>query len=75
MFPPQRRGHVGLTLSAECTGLMLAHRLRRWANIIPVLGYCVVATLNVGQRHRQRANINSALVQSIVPAPPAWSTD
>ena len=39
-------------------GLMLAHRL-------------FVATLNVGQRHRRRANINPALVQSIVPVPPA----
>ena len=56
---------------------MLAHRQRRWANIIPVLGYHVVlgATLYVGQPHRRRANINSALVQSIVPVPPAWSTD
>ena len=53
--------------------LMLAHRLRRWANISPVLGYPVMfgATLNVGQRHRRRANINPALVQSIVPVPPA----
>ena len=43
-------------------GLLLAHRLRRWANINPVLGYCVVldATLNVSQRHRWRANINPA---------------
>ena len=34
----------------------------------PVLGYRVVfdATLNVGQRHRLRANINPAFVQSIV---------
>ena len=49
--------------------LMLAHRLRRWAIIIPVLGYRVVfsATLNVGQRHRQWANINPVLVQSIMP--------
>ena len=41
-------------------GLMLALRLRRWANISPVLGYPVVlgATLNVGQRHRRRTNIN-----------------
>ena len=29
------------------------------------------ATLNVGQRHRRRANINPALVQSIVTVPPA----
>ena len=54
-------------------GLMLAHRLWGWANISPVFGYCVVfsVTLNVGQRHRRRANINPALVQSIVPVPPA----
>ena len=47
-------------------GLLLAHRLRRWANISPVLGYRVVfdATLNVGQRHRRRANINPALASS-----------
>ena len=52
---------------------MLAHCLQCWANINPVLGYHVVfgATLNVGQRHRQRANINPALVQSILPVPPA----
>ena len=45
-------------------GLLLAHRLRRWANISPVLGYRVVfdATLNVGQHHRRRANINPAFV-------------
>ena len=50
------------------TGLMLAHSIRRWASISPVLGYRVVfgATLNVGQRHRRRANINPALFQSIV---------
>ena len=44
-------------------GLLLAHRLRRWANISPVLGYRVVfdATLNVGRRHKRRANINPAL--------------
>ena len=51
-------------------GLLLAHRLRRWANISPVclLGYRVLfdATLHVGQRQRQRANINPAFVQSIV---------
>ena len=53
--------------------LLLAHLLRRWANISPVLGYCVVfdATLNVGQHHRRRANINPAVVQSIVTVPPA----
>ena len=41
-------------------GLMLAHRLQRRPNIGPVLSYRIVfgATLNVGQRHRQRANIN-----------------
>ena len=43
-------------------GLLLADRRRRWANISPLLGYLVVfdATLNGGQRHRQRANINPA---------------
>ena len=58
-------------------GLLLAHRLRRWPNISPLLGYCVVlgATLNVDQRHTRRANINTALIQSIVPVPSAWSTD
>ena len=57
-------------------GLMLPHPLRRWPNIIPVLSYRVVfgVTLNVGQRHRIRANINPALVQSIVPVPSAWIT-
>ena len=57
-------------------GLLLAHHLRRWANISPVLGYRDVfdATLNVGQRHRRRANINPAFVQSIVLIlQPAWS--
>ena len=41
-------------------GLLLAHRLQRWANISPVLGYRVLfdCTLNVGQRHSRRANIN-----------------
>ena len=54
-------------------GLLLAHRLRRWANISPVLDYRVVfdATLNVGQRHRRRANINPPLIQSIVTLTPA----
>ena len=65
-------------------GLMLAHRLGRWANISLVLGYHVVfgAALNVGRRHRRRANINPALVQSIVPilyrqhaGKAEWSTD
>ena len=53
------------------------HGLWRWANISPVLGYPVMfgAKLNVGQRHRRLANINPALVQSIVPVPSAWSTD
>ena len=48
------------------TRLLLAHCLQRSANISPVLGCRVVfdATLNVGQRHRWRANINPALVQS-----------
>ena len=47
---------------------MLTHRLRRSANLGPVLGQLIVfgATLNVGQRHRPRANINPALVQSIL---------
>ena len=46
---------------------MLAHRLRRSSNISPVLGYRVVfgATLNVGRRHRRRANINPALAESV----------
>ena len=54
-------------------GLLLAHRLRHWVNISPALGYCVVfgTTLNVGQRHRWRANISPASVQSIMPLPPA----
>ena len=58
-------------------GLVLAHRLRCWPNISPVLGYRVVfsTTLNVGQRHRRWANFNQALVQSIVLVPQAWSTD
>ena len=49
---------------------MLAHCLRHGANISPVSGHCVVfgPTLNVGQRHRRRAIINLALVQSIVHA-------
>ena len=53
-------------------GLLLAHRLRRSTTISPVLSYRVVfdATLNVGQRHRRRANINPPLVQSIVTVPP-----
>ena len=41
---------------------MLAHCLRRRASISPVLGYVTY----VGQRHRRRANINPALVHSIV---------
>ena len=56
-------------------GLLLAHHLRYWANISPVLGYRVVfdATLNVGQRHWQQANINPGFVQSIVLIlQPAW---
>ena len=53
----------------QCWANMLAHRLRRWPNISPVLDYRVVfsARMNVGQRHRRRANINPALAQSIVP--------
>ena len=36
--------------------------------ISPVLGYRVMfdATLHVGQRHRRRASINPAFIQSIV---------
>ena len=47
---------------------MSGYCLRRWANISLVLGYPVVfdATLDVGQSHRQRDNINPALVQDIV---------
>ena len=43
-----------------------------WANISLVLGYRVVfdATLHVGQSHKRRANMNPALVQSIVTVPP-----
>ena len=59
-------------------GLMLAHCLRRRASISPVLVYVTY----VGQRHRQRANINPALVHSIVTVPyhqhagtAEWSTD
>ena len=46
------------------SGLLLAHRLRRWANIHPVLSYRVVveATLNVGHRRRRRTSINPAFV-------------
>ena len=49
---------------------MLAHRS---ANISPVSGYrlAIGATLNVDQRHRRRANINPALVKSILLVPPA----
>ena len=47
-------------------GLLLTHRLRRWANIRQVLNYRVVfdSTLNVSQRNRRRANINPALASS-----------
>ena len=50
---------------------MLAHRLLRSARISPILGYRVVfgAPLNVGQRHRRRANINPALVQGYASPP------
>ena len=47
-------------------GLLLAHRLRRWANTQYYYRVVFDATLNVGQRHRLRANINPAFVQSIV---------
>ena len=55
---------------------MMAHRLQRLHNISPVLGYRLVfgATLNVGQRHRRRANINPALVQRPGHCVRAWST-
>ena len=45
-------------------GLLLANPLQCWADISSVLGYPVLfdATLNVGQRHRRRANINPAFV-------------
>ena len=68
--------HAGGQTRWRNAGLLLARRLRRWANISPVLGYRVVfnATLNVGQRHRRRANINPAFVQSIMLVlQPAWS--
>ena len=53
-------------------GLLLAHCVRRSANISAVLGHRIVfdATLNVGQRHRRRANINLALGHSIVTVTP-----
>ena len=49
-------------------GFMLAHRLRRWANISPVLGYRVMlgAMLNEGQCHRRWGNIYPVSFQSIV---------
>ena len=52
-------------------GLLLAHCLQRLANISPVFSYRVLfdVTLNLGQRHRRRANIKPALVQSIVTVP------
>ena len=58
-----RRSNTRRWLNA---GLLLAHRPRLWANISPVLGYCVMfdATLNVNQRHRRRANINPTLASS-----------
>ena len=54
---------------------------RRWPNAglmycVTVLCYRFVfgAMLHVGQRHRRRANINPALIQSIMPVvQPAWS--
>ena len=53
-------------------GLMLANLLLRWPNISPVLGYRVVfgATLNVGQRHRRRAD-NTSFGSKHVPVLPA----
>ena len=69
-FPLCRLSNTGRSPNA---GLMLAHLLRRWANISPVLGQRLVfgATLNMGQCHRPRAYINPALVQRIVLVPPA----
>ena len=47
-------------------GPLLVHRLQRLANISPVFGYRVVfnVMLNVGQRHRRRANNNPAFASS-----------
>ena len=46
---------------------MLAHHLRRWATISPVLGYPdVFGATRVGQRHRRRTNITPALVHEVV---------
>ena len=36
------------TQGVEPTGLMLDHRLRRWANITPALGQRVVLTVLIG---------------------------
>ena len=49
-FSPSIMQGVKHETLTQC-GLLLAHRLRRWANISPVLGYRVVfdATLNAGQ--------------------------
>ena len=79
----QRWEHVGLTMYAQCfccvvwvcvSHLFLLTQLltQFCASISPVISYCVVfgATLNVGLRHRQQANITPALVQSIMPVPP-----
>ena len=73
----QKGRHIASLLTAyavcvsvcECAGGQTRHVHPMLGNISPVLGYSVVfgARLNVGQRHRRRANINSALVQSIVP--------
>ena len=40
-------------------------------SVCPAYRVMFGATLNVGQRHKRRANINTALVQSIVPVRPA----
>ena len=65
--------HVGLPLSAQYVFLSRSvcpfsgfYPVGSWPNISPVLGYCFVfgVTLNVGQHHRRRANINPALVQT-----------
>ena len=54
-------------------GLLLAHRLTRSADISRVLGDSVMfdATLNVGQRHRRRANITQPWLQVVVIVPPS----
>ena len=62
-------GHVGLPLSLSlCLWVLSAmwrrSNMRRWHNARIMLAHRL-------QRHKRRANINPALVQSIVPVPPA----